>query len=204
MRLAAAVLMFAIAAGPAAAQAPDPIGDILAGQRKAEAEGEEPEVALDAEPEPVVAAPPTPAPPPRPRLTTPSHVDEVGKTPDSPPTPRDLAYESRVRASFASAQGFQGPLDGGWTLSGDGGDLYAFKLVDKGAGRVEGAWRDLRRPGAPAASGFVDEIERVGSEITLRFGPGVVADLTSGGDGRWTGQLTENGARRTVSLRRTP
>lgn len=196
MRLVAAFAVLILAATPARAQPSDPIGEILD-------QAEEPETApVEAEPEPVAPAAPAPAPR-RPQLTAPVNVDEVGKTPDAPPTARDLAYESRLRAAAASAQGFQGPLDGSWTLSGAGGDLYSFKLVDKGQGAVEGAWLDLRRRGAPAASGFIDEVERVGSEMTLRFA-GVVVELQGQGDGRWSGGLQEAGQRRTVSLRRSP
>lgn len=207
MRLSAALLLAALAAAPAAAQPVDPIGEVLDRQREEPApvddEDEEGQGAVTPDPEPVLGAP-EPAPAPRPRLTAPVHVEETGKTPDAPLGARDLAYESRVRASFASAQGFQGPLDGSWTLSGDGGDLYSFKLVDKGLGVVEGAWLDLRRKGAPSASGFIDQVERVGGEITLRFAGGVVADLSGSADGRWTGQLQERGQRRAVTLRRTP
>ena len=99
----------------------------------------------------------------------------------------------------------QGPLDGGWTLAAaEGGDLYAFQLADRGNGVVEGAWRDLRKPGALSASGFVDQIDRVGGEMTLRLGPSVVATLQASADGRWTGELAEDGRTRAVTLRRRP
>jgi hypothetical protein len=53
------------------------------------------------------------------------------------------------------------------------------------------------------ASGFVDEIERVGSEMTLRFAGGASATLESQPDGRWTGQLTEAGQTSSVTLRKS-
>src|SRR4051812_5098904 len=82
-------------------------------------------------PPPVVVAPGPPGP----------HVEDPGKLPEAPPTVPDLAYDSRVLSSAASAEQFQGKLDGGWTLSADGqGDLYAFELVDK-HDALEGAWR---------------------------------------------------------------
>ena len=224
MRLPGAAVLSALAlALPAVAQAQpaDPIGALLDRPGQPTPELEEPDAAsqppADPEPEPTAILPsgpqpyaPPPAPPARPQLTAPVYVGEVGKTPDAPPTVRDLAYESRMRSSFASAQGFQGPLDGSWTLAATGGgDLYALELRDRGAGVVEGAWRDLRRAGALGASGFVDEISRAGSELTLRFQPSpeaptVIATLRGGYDGRWTGELVEQGARRPVSLRRTP
>ena len=134
----AAAWALAALAAPAAAQPSDPIDEVL---RR--------------------------PPPPEPQsVGEPVFVDQTGRTPDRPPTVADQAYDSRIRASSASAQVYQGALDGGWTLaSADGGDLYAFQLSDRGNGAVEGAWRDLRKPGALSASGFVDQIERVGGEI---------------------------------------
>jgi hypothetical protein len=129
--------------------------------------------------------------------------------PDPPPPPQttpaqDLAYDTRIRASMASAQGFQGQLDGAWVLSAADGDLFALQLADRGKGVVEGAWRDLRRPGALGSSGFVEQIERVGTELTLRFAEGRVATLQGSADGRWRGELTEAGQTRPVDLKRRP
>lgn len=178
-----AVALALAAAAPALAQPADPIGDLLSGVEAPE------------------AAPP-PAPPPRPAPTTPVHVDETGRSAEPPPTVADLAYDSRLRASSASVQGFQGPLDGGWTLASADAELYAFQLVDRN-GAVEGAWRDLRRKGALDASGFIDQVERVGGDVTFRFAGGArVAVLRALEDGRWTGELTEGERRLAVSLRR--
>lgn len=207
MRSAAALLCLAVlaATGPAAAQpTSDPIGALLERQGKVLPEDEataEESRSRPAAPAPEDSLPATPSAP-APRLTAPVHVEETGKSPDGPPTTRDLAYESRIRASFASAQRFQGSLDGSWTIAGPAGDLYALELVDRGRNVVEGAWRDLRRKGAVGASGFVDEIERVGSEMTLRFAGGASATLESQPDGRWTGQLTEAGQTSAVTLRK--
>jgi hypothetical protein len=234
MRLAAAAAVLLICAAPAAAQQVDAIGALLqqapapTDEDAAEKAGRpltapEPEPSLTpANPAADLASAGLPtAPVPysapaysprvvRPQLTEPVHIDEVGKTPDAPPRVQDLAYESRLRSSFASAQGFQGPLDGGWTLSAAGeGDLYALVLVDKARGEVEGAWRDLRRKGALAGSGFVDDIQRTGGGLTLRFTPGAnavtsTATLQGGYGGVWTGELDEGGRRRAVTLRRNP
>jgi hypothetical protein len=208
VRSAAVLLCFAAlaAAAPAAAQQnSDPIGALLERQGKVLPEDEataEESRSRPAAPAPEDSLPATPTAP-APRLTAPVHVEETAKSPDGPPTPRDLAYESRLRASFASAQRFQGSLDGSWTIAGPTGDLYALELVDRGRNVVEGAWRDLRRKGAVGASGFVDEIERVGSEMTLRFAGGASATLESQPDGRWTGQLTEAGQTSSVTLRKS-
>lgn len=146
-------------------------------------------------------------PAPRLQLDAPVHIDEVGKTPDGPPTPRDLAYDTRIRSSFASAESFQGPLDGGWMLSADGRDLYALQLVDR-RDRLEGVWRDIRRKGALNSSGLVDDMQRQGAELILRFtptpdAPTTVATLRDSANGLWTGELVEGANRRPVILRRT-
>lgn len=160
-------------------------------------------------PPPVSSPPPVYAPlPARPRVTTPVHIDEVGRSPEAAPTFTDLNYEARLRASFASAQGLKGPLDGSWRLSAAGGDrLYELQLVDNGTGGLEGVWRDVRRPGALDGSGFVTDISRVGSELRFRLGPQgtrepASAVLTATPGGGWNGELTENGHRRGVLLQR--
>lgn len=170
-------------------------------------------------PSPTPAAPPVPvAPPPQPTpppvayvprpsaLSAPMRLEETGKAPDGPPSPSDLYFESRVRASFAAAQGMQGPLDGRWVVRSIGAELFVLQLVDKNQGAVEGAWRDPRRKGAADASGFIESIQRIGSELTVRFRPRpgddpVQMSLHPAGDG-WTGELVERGERRVVSVKR--
>jgi hypothetical protein len=132
------------------------------------------------------------------------------EAPEAPPAPSPSTegYDTRVRQSFAAAESFQGPLDGGWTLSARReGPLYAIRFSDN-HGRLEAAWRDLRRSkGALDSSGFVQGVERDGGRLTLRFSPadGVrdVATLAAQADGRWTGELDENGRKRAVTLRKT-
>ena len=201
-----------LAAMPAAAQPSDPIGALI-DHRDEEPDDPEAEKPLPLPPLPAPEAPRSapyaaPAPPPRPQLAAPVHIEETGKTPDAPPSVQDLAYDSRLRSSYASAQGFQGPLDGGWTLAAKGAeDLYALQLVDR-TDRLEGVWRDLRRKGALDASGLVDDIQRSGADITLRFAAGggapVTATLRGTYDGAWAGELTEGGHTRAVVLRRRP
>ncbi len=153
--------------------------------------------------------PPTYTPPAsrRPRLTAPVHIDEIGKTPEGPPTATDLNYEARMRSSFNSAQGMQGPLDGAWTLRSGGSELYDLQLVDTGSGSLEGAWRDPRRRGAVDASGFIDSISRVGGQLTIRLTPRPGAApsiimLSADVNGSWSGELNERGEHRSVTLRR--
>jgi len=166
-------------------------------------------------PPPVVYAPLPPRtyspPPPQPgraELTAPVHVDETGRSPEAPPTSTDLNYEARMRSSFASAQGLQGPLDGAWTLRAQaGGELYALLLVDKGLGTLEGAWRDPRRRGSTDSSGFLAAVQRNGAQLSVSFYPrpgasAATITLNAGLDGVWTGELAEDGERRAVTLRR--
>jgi hypothetical protein len=130
---------------------------------------------------------------------------EPEATPAAPPPPSTAAYDARVRQSFAAAESLQGPLDGGWTMSAeDGGPLFEIRFADA-HGRLEAAWRDLRRPpGALDASGVVEQAQRDGDRLTLRFAPlaGVrdTAVLRAAAGGTWTGELDENGRKRAVTL----
>jgi hypothetical protein len=211
----AALLLLTLAMGASVTQAQtrapddDPIAALLLDHR---GDADEPDTAgqkvarPDNDPSLAGLPPVTPQAPP-PRLRSPAYIQETGKTADAPPTPRDVAYDSRIRASFASAKGFQGPLEGGWTLAARGGaDLYALQLVDR-RDRLEGAWRDLRRPGALNASGLVDDIQHTGDALTLRItpsdgGPPVVATLHGDGGSGWTGELANGSDRRAVLLKR--
>lgn len=160
---------------------------------------------------PVAPRPPT-VPvnvPPRPRTArdAPVHIDEVDRTPEGPPSPVDLSYEARLRASFAAAQGMQGPLDGRWTLISNGEALYDFQLVDTGSAPLEGVWRDLRRPAAPEATGFLTDISRTGGQLSFTFqptaeGPAATVILVASPEGRWSGEMVDAGRRKAVALRR--
>lgn len=140
----------------------------------------------------VVVAPGAPGP----------HVEDPGKLPETPPTVPDAAYDARLRSSAASAEMFQGALDGGWTLSANGrGDLYAFELVDK-QNTVEGAWRDLRRTSEPAASGVLGEVRRVPSGLAIRFTPTGQQPVSVTLDAHLRGQLQQGRTRMAVTLRK--
>ena len=235
--LSSAIGLLALAAA-SAAQAQDvvdPIGSILdqVDEETAEALGAPPAATAPAPVAPVAPAfpysPPsapasaerpavvslprayTPPPPPAPRrplLSAPVKIDEYDKTPEAPLNAVELGYESRLRSSFASAQGMQGPMDGAWVLRARSGEtLYSFLLVDKGGGTLEGAWRDPRRRGSPDASGFLVDIQRVGGQVTASFYPrpgGGVATLmlNPGSGGEWSGDLLEGRDRTNVTLRR--
>jgi hypothetical protein len=185
---------------PTAAEEEEPD---TAGQTRAAPEAELP---LPAPGAPVAAMLHPPAP--QPQRDRPVFLQDTSKTPDRPPSDRDLAYEARVRASFAAAEGFQGRLDGGWTLSEvrRGGDAFAFQIVDR-SDRLEAVWRDLRRAGSLDGSGVVDAIQRAGATLTLRFTEAqtipVAITLIEKGDGRWTGQLARGDEVFDVALRRT-
>lgn len=159
-------------------------------------------------PAPTTYAPQTYSRPAAPKLSAPVHVDEYDKTPEAPLNSVELGYETRLRSSFASAQGMQGPLDGAWTLSTTGGQpLYALLFVDKGRGQLEGAWRDPRRRGATDASGFMTDVRRIGAQLSASFQtkPGVGATtitLNPAASGTWTGVLDEAGIQTNVTLKR--
>ncbi|WP_199743575.1 hypothetical protein [Caulobacter sp. 602-1] len=135
-----------------------------------------------------------PIPPPEPEAPTGAELTKA------------QVYELRVKGSIAAAQNLQGPLDGGWRIVGaDGGQLYALQLVDKagGYGELEGAWRDVRRPGAVGSTGLIDDLRRDGGDVVVRFSPrggqSTTLTLRSSGDERWSGELVENGATQAVS-----
>jgi hypothetical protein len=208
-----------LAAGSALAQTADPIGDLLGGDGPL-ATAPTPEPAPQPAPTPPTPAPAAPAPArPAPLVQTPAPRPE--RTIASQPvflderqavagqlSAEERSYEERLRASYDSAQGLQGPLDGGWALMTAGGqDLYALRFVDRGSGPLEGAWRDARRPGALDGFGFLDSIERRGGQVTLRFtprrgAPPTVITLSAAAEGQWSGDMVEDGAPRTVVMRR--
>lgn len=205
---------------PAAAQpleGSDPIGDVLSGLAAGQAmddDASEAAVAPPAAPAPVPERPGvTFVPPPPvarlPQLDRPVMIDELWRSPEAPPTPVERAYESRIRGGLQSAQGQQGPLDGGWVLRGsDGQTLFGLQLVDRGGGRgLEGAWRDLK-PGQPTGrSGLIDAILRTETGgLFLRFTPrgareAIIVNLSPTGSD-WSGDLWEAGMTRPVFLSR--
>jgi hypothetical protein len=194
-------------ATPLRAEPDDPIGAILDAPPAQDQPAPPPAQAAPYPSASPPAQPPAPAASARGSDGRPVFVDDVGRTPDGPPTPTDRNYEARLRASFASAQGLQGPLDGRWTLSAAGQDLYTLQLVDSGDAPLEGAWRDVTRPGALEGSGFLSEVQRLGSSLTFRLYPtpgaaAVTATLTPNAQGGWTGELSDGASRRPAAMRR--
>ncbi|MEH6676620.1 hypothetical protein [Phenylobacterium sp.] len=229
----AGLLVAGLMATPALAQERDPIGDLLNGDGPVSTAPPSAEAAPVVTPTPTPAPTSTPSPPPAatpaprpapapiptviPRTPPPRPSDTIASQPvflderravAGELTPEERSYEARLRASFDSAQGLQGPLDGGWMLSmASGAELYALRFVDRGSGALEGAWRDARRPGALDGFGFLDNIERSGGKVTLRFSPRpgappTVITLSSAGQDQWSGEMIESGTPRSVTLRR--
>lgn len=164
------------------------------------------------DPAPPPAAAYAPPPPlavpraPRPTLDRPVMIDETGRSPDGPPTEVDIGYESRLRASFQSAQGLQGPLDGGWTVRAhDGTALYGLQLVDRGDyGPLEGAWRLLNGSGK---LGLIDSLDRQPTLLTIRITRSygkqpAVLTLSQNADGSWVGDLNDESGTRPVTMKR--
>jgi len=179
---------------PPAAQVPpalDPLADLIA-QSGQDTDEEAAETA--AKPAPRHRPTVLPIPP------TESSTPEPGA-----PLPAEKIYEMRVRGSIAAAQDLQGPLDGGWRVTeADGRQILALQIVDKagGAGTLEGAWRDVRRAGSVGSTGLIDDLQREGEGLAARFslreGEASTLTLRPSPDGRWSGQLVENGIARTV------
>lgn len=200
----------------------DPIGDAIAAalppdqttDEEADADTGPPPIPVAPPPEPVVR-PSTPPPyrplviaPSRPTLDKPVMIDETGKSPDGPPTPLDIGYESRIRGSVAAAQGLQGPLDGGWTVrSSYGVAVMTLQLVDRGNGygQLEGAWRTL--DGQVSKVGLIDSLDRQPTILTIRITkapgkPTTVLTLIPSADGGWSGEVTDEWGVHPVTMRR--
>lgn len=131
------------------------------------------------------------------------HVEGPAKLPEPAPTIPDQVYDSRIRASAAAAEQFQGALDGGWTLAASGQDLYAFELVDK-HDALEGAWRDLRSVSEPAASGVIELIQRAPPGLLIRFTPTGEPPVSVALRSNLRGELEQGGKRVAVRLRKAP
>ncbi|MFZ0266573.1 hypothetical protein [Caulobacter sp.] len=176
-----------------AGQAVDPLADLIAQSGPQTTDEED-------------AAPPAPAAPHAPTILP---IPRPEAAPQGASMPTAEAYDLRVKGSILAAQGLQGPLDGGWLIEGpDGETLYALQMVDKvgGSDGLEGAWRDLRRPGAVGSTGLIDFVDRSPSGFLARFSPrsGQLAtlDLTPRGDGSWAGKLNDNGVETRVTAHR--
>lgn len=173
-------------------QAIDPMADLIS-QAGQPVDEEAAETAAN-KPAPKHRATILPIPPPEPEAPTGAELTKA------------QVYELRVKGSIAAAQNLQGPLDGGWKVaSADGGQLYALQIVDKagGYGDLEGAWRDVRRPGTVGSTGLIDDLRRDGGDVVVRFSPkggqSSVLTLRPAGSERWSGELVENGVTQTVT-----
>jgi len=134
-------------------------------------------------------------------------LDQIGVSPGGPVSESDRALDDRIRSSVNAAESLQGPLDGSWTLyDAVGGRLYVFQVVDPagGQGPLEGVWRDLRRPAGSLAYGLVTYLSRGEGGLTIGFTAAarVSIVLRALSDGAWSGEMTENGAKTAVVLRR--
>ena len=180
-------------------------------------------------PAPVSTAP-AESPAPAPAVTT--DQDEDVPTPTAPitgqtpapsapaaapppiPPPAMLSgpgYDAAVRATSQSAQSMQGPIDGGWMLTGPGNErLYRFQFVDHGPDLdlAEGAWRDLKSASRTTGSGFIATVASDGARLMLRFYETDANDLavvTVKPDGQnWAGELWYRGVVTRVTLARAP
>ena len=122
--------------------------------------------------------------------------------PAAAPTPEDTA--NAIRDAFQVAQSQRGPLDGRWRLNDAAGRaLLIFQLSQPGvatadaAPSIEGAWRDPNRTGATDSSGFLDQVDRRGDALSIRFyardgDPPILITLRPSTGGQWRGELSED------------
>ena len=179
----------------------DPLGDLIS-QTGPQTTDEEEATAPSSRPP---AHKPTLLPIPVPESPAPSIAAGEHLVPQGGYMPAEQIYEMRVKGSIVAAQGLQGPLDGGWKVTGpDGSTLYTLQIVDPagGYGPVEGAWRDVRRPGSVGSTGLIETVDQTGQNLVVRFSPrpdqSAVLTLSPVGATRWSGSLYEEGASRTV------
>lgn len=170
---------------------------------------------------PAPATAPAALPPPAAATASPDAPETPATRPDESAPPADpLADDAQgltVESAYRAAQDRRGPLDGRWRLSdGAGAPLFDFQLADPGAApspaaadpdhpEIEGAWRDLRREGALAASGFLTSVRREGEALELTFSEGprtVRIRLTPVSGAGWRGELDEGAGPRAVFLER--
>ena len=152
---------------------------------------------------------PPPSTPPAPAGQRPPRLDDRTVAPDGAPRDADVNYQNKVLNNFQATQGRQGPYDGRWTISGSAGDMFVLQLTDPGQdGKIEGAWRDLRRTGG-GRSGLIDSIVRDGDMVTVRFveeagAQPVEVKLRSSQPGGWLGEAsTVEGGRQSIVMHRS-
>ena len=131
------------------------------------------------------------AAPSRRPLSGPVTVDAYAGAYEFTPTDLEAAYEQGVASAEIRTDQTAGPLDGTWRVRDAAGvALFDLVLMDSGAGRAEGGWRNGSRYGVAVAEGDVLTLEGRGSIVLERAGGG------------WRGRLTGDGATRTVTLSR--
>lgn len=172
---------------------------------------EEPAPGREGGPSPTVVRPfempavvPTAPDPSRPRRApdVPVRLDEYRGQYEDPKDVVQLRFERGVADNLRRASALAGPLEGRWRVDADDGTpLLALVLFHTGEGgvEVEGAWRDLSRPGRLGASGPIASAERdAAGALTLRYTPAgastaAVLSLELAGPRRWTGVLASPG-----------
>jgi hypothetical protein len=125
------------------------------------------------------------------------------------PSQRDLSDSFEARQADAEIRNLarqvdmmEGPLNGQWTLVGPAGEqLYAFQLTSSvtSGEPLSGAWRNLRVARSATSAGFLALVGYDGAQLSMRFieqSPQdlVAVNLMRDPAGRFTGQLTRNGA----------
>ena len=194
---------------PAPPEASDPLADLITQSGSQTTDEEEPvDTAAPAPHRPTVLPIPAPEASGQPGES----LDAEGHAiPQGSYIPTAEAYDLRIKSSILAAQGLQGPMDGGWAvLDRDGRELYTLQIADPpgGSDAPEGAWRDIRRPGAVGSTGLIESVDRSTGALVVRFTPRpgrpARVSLQRDGTGDWSGLLVEDGFETSVTARRVP
>lgn len=141
----------------------------------------------------------------------PVEVDRYTRSYETAKDDREAFYDRGVKSHYEAEQALMGPLDGVWTIStASGQNLYRVIINEPGMNTpLEAAWRDLRKPRGPSASGTVDLCARDGQALSIEFQEDDRVKRTSlrlrrASDGEWRGELDDQGRRETVVMTKGP
>jgi hypothetical protein len=137
-------------------------------------------------------------------LTAPVAVEAYAETYESLRSPREISYDQGVETARARQNARMGPLDGVWTaVDAEGRPVLDLVLSDRGARQpVEGGLRFARTD----RTALIEDVSSDGDARIIRAdldGRPVTLSLHPTADG-WSGDLTGNGPRQSVSLTRQP
>jgi hypothetical protein len=139
--------------------------------------------------------------------TTRVTLDQPGRV-DSALSFEAMQSDVATRRTARETDAMEGPLNGQWLLLGPSGEqLYVFQITSsltKGEPPA-GAWRNPRVARSSTSAGFIALLGYDGAQLNLRFTERsaqdlVAVNLTRDPAGRFSGQLTKDGATTPVVL----